>query len=486
MIVSLEAADPADNLTETAADEAEFRQGGIGQQLMSGYPVMNGLYGSNAAGYGQHMAAASAGGGSYVNMLRNLYRPPSMGLTDKVKHWVKSFMNRRQYVKPYYSPSMSNLQYSADEFGAKPMYVGANGYKAISVPLRQLQKYYKPYYASGDATGSQLLQSPPRSVSGNAAAASMMSYSPGSVSLGQNGGLYASEAANAAHFTSGSSGLFSSGSDSNGASLFGNGASSGSNLFSAGSGHSSNIFSGSHSGGLYGSSSGASGNIFSSSDGASSALFSAASLPGGSIYGSSGSPSSGLYHTSNGGAGSSMYSMDSGNSGIYSSDGGSSGSNGGTSSFYSSGNDGSSYGSSGAASGLHASLNSGSSGGSYGGDLYASGASPSATIYNPNSGDQARGYGGNKKSSYGGAGSSALYMPSDQRNAESYPGKSQESVVNSFNVDSSSNRHQGEQSYSVSFQPAQGKSYDSNSGFQPVSFSSEEGYKGGSFQGKSS
>ena len=81
--------------------EAEFRQG-----LVSSYPAAYG---------GANQFITGTGGSGYVNMLRNLYRPPSFGLTDKVKHWVKSFMNRRQYVKPYYNPT--NLQYSADEFG---------------------------------------------------------------------------------------------------------------------------------------------------------------------------------------------------------------------------------------------------------------------------------------------------------------------------------------------------------------------------------
>lgn len=93
---------------ETEAEEAEFRQG---LSALAGYPSAYGGAGNQFASM-----AGGSGGSGYVNMLRNLYRPPSIGLTDKVKHWVKSFMNRRQYVKPYYNPS--SLQYSADEFGA--------------------------------------------------------------------------------------------------------------------------------------------------------------------------------------------------------------------------------------------------------------------------------------------------------------------------------------------------------------------------------
>ncbi|XP_054717082.1 uncharacterized transmembrane protein DDB_G0289901-like [Uloborus diversus] len=486
----------AENLTET--DEAEFRQGGIAQQLMSSYPsVGGGMYG-NIAGYPMMASASGSNGGSYVNMLRNLYRPPSFGLTDKVKHWVKSFMNRRQYVKPYYNPSMSSLSYGVDEYG-KPTMMGANSYKAISIPLRQLQKYYKPYYASTDGAGSQFVQSPTRQIPGAASANSFVSYSPGSAGASAGSGtLYASESNSAGQFTGGSSGFYGGSSDGS-SSLYGAGASSlfspsgsGSSLFASASGPGSGIFSSGGSSGLFsaGGSSGlyspggGSSSMFSPSEGSSSALFSSAGLAGanGGIYGSSGSPSSGLYQGSSGGSSSGLFSLGNGNSGIYTSDG---------SSFYSAGNGGSDYESSAAASSLLSSLNSGGNSAGYG-DLFASGASPSATVYNPSSGSSSiRGHGGSNNKKQYGASSSALYMPSGERNTDSYQQKSASEPINSFNVDSTRNS-QAEPSYSVSFQPAQGKSFGSsfeNSGFQPVSFSSEDGFKSGNvpgFQEKSS
>ncbi|GIY70784.1 uncharacterized protein CDAR_73501 [Caerostris darwini] len=427
----------AENLTETAdADDAEFRQGGIAQQLMSSYPgvSMGNLYGGNAGGY-QLMGGAGAGttGGGGFNMLRNLYRPPSFGLTDKVKHWVKSFMNRRQYIKPYYNPT-GGLSYAPSEYGAKPMFGGANGYKAISVPLRQLQKYYKPYYAAGEGGSPQYMQSAAGSAPGSAGASSFVSYSPSAGGVGSSNGLYASESASSGHFTGGSSGF-------EGASaLYGAGAPASSGLFSPGGSPSSGLFS--------------------SGNGPNSGLFSGAGGSSGIFSGGDGS----MYYGSNDGGSS---------GGLYGSDGGSS--------YFSANSGAGGYGSSGSASSLLASLNSGSNGGNYG-DLYASGASPSAALYNPSNGDNGRNYGNsnNKQPSYTGAGSSALYISSDDRSSESYPSsKSSNEHTNSFNVDSARNS----ETYSVSFQPAQSKSY--SAGFQPVSYSADSGNTQG-FQEKSS
>lgn len=408
--------DPEENLTEAETDEAEFRQGGIGQQLgLSGY----GLYaGASNPGLQYAAAASNAGNGGYVNMLRNLYRPQqaSMGLTDKVKHWVKSFMNRRQYVKPYYSPS--GLQYSADEFGGgKPMFVGS-GYKAISVPLRQLQKYYKPMYA-GESGQSQL-----GSQLGSAGSSSILTYNPS--------GLYT--AGDGTQFSSSS--LF--GDNNAAAALFASGGSSaGSNLFSS-----------------YGGGQGA--GLFSQGGGESptSALFSAQGL-----YGSAGSAGS----QSGSGSSSGLYPSASGS---YSLDSSSNGGNGGN--LYASESGNSAY----FGSGGSRFLNGGSSSG-YGGDLFASGASPAASVYNP--GEQGgRGYGTKKlPSSYGSSGS-ALYMSSsDQRAAESSPSFAVKEPPSGFDSSSRGSSPPESHSYSVSFQPtsAQGKSYGGgNSGFQPVSF----------------
>ncbi|GBM71480.1 hypothetical protein AVEN_65378-1 [Araneus ventricosus] len=468
----------AENLTETDSDDAEFRQGGIAQQLMSSYPAMSmgNIYGGNTGGYQMMGAGSGATGGGYVNMLRNLYRPSSFGLTDKVKHWVKSFMNRRQYVKPYYNPT-GGLSYAAGEYGAKPMFGGANGYKAISVPLRQLQKYYKPYYANSEAGSPQYLQSAGGSSPGAAGASSFMSYSPSAGGVSSSGGLYASESANAGHFTGGTSGMYGSSADGASA-LYGAGGPASSGIFSSGNSPSGGLFSSGNAGssGLF-SSQGGSGGLFSGSDGSSSGLYTGAGLSSGGLYGSSGSPSSGLFHGSSGGANGPVFSLDgSSSSGIYGSEG---------SSSYFGGNGGAEgYGSSAAASSLLASLNGGSSGGSYG-DLYASGASPSAAVYSPSSGN-GRNYGNsnNKQPSYG-ASSSALYMSSDDRSSESYPSSKSSKEHNSFNVDSSRNT---ETSYSVSFQPAQGKSYSAayeSAGFQPVAYSPDSGNAQG-FQEKSS
>lgn len=369
-------------------DEAEFRQGGISQQLMSGYPV---AYASNQY----------ASGGGYANMLRNLYRPPSLGLTDKVKHWVKSFMNRRQYTKPYYSPSP--LQYSSDEFAAgKPVFLAGNSYKAISVPLRQLQKYYKPYH--GGETGG-VLQQP--QTSGSAA---FLNYSP-----------YASSNSGAGQFFAGgdAAGLFSQGETGAGF-----GASNG--LYSASSG-------GSSAGSVYGLSNGSPG---------SSSLYSI----------SNGSPgSNGLYGTSSGNSGSSssLYQAPSGSSSVFSLDAsslyGSADTNSGSSPYFGASSSGSI-------------LSSGS-------DLYASGASPVASVYNPN---QQSGYTGKKQPE------SALFMSSDQRNAESYAVK--DPAPNSFSLDSGRKESAPHSSFSVAFHPS---SSQGGSGFQPVSFASD-------FQGKNS
>ncbi|PRD25424.1 UNVERIFIED_CONTAM: hypothetical protein NCL1_40980 [Trichonephila clavipes] len=461
----------AENLTET--DDAEFRQGGIAQQLMSSYPAMGNVYGGNTGGYQLMGAGAGAnGGGGYVNMLRNLYRPPSFGLTDKVKHWVKSFMNRRQYVKPYYNPT-GGLSYAPSEYGGKPMF--GNGYKAISIPLRQLQKYYKPYYPTSEGGSPQYMQSAGGSSPGGAASASsFVGYNPSTGGVASNGGLYASESASAGHFTGGSGGVFSSPVDGASA-LYGAGGpssglfSSGSNPFSAGSGPN---------GGLFGGPGGSSG-IFSPSDSSNSGLFSGAN---GGLYGSSGSPSSGLYHgSSSGGANGPVFGLEGSSSGgLYGTESGSS--------FFNANGGAGGYGSSASASSLLASLNGGSNGGNYG-DLYASGANPSASLYNPSNGDNGRSYANsnNKQPGYG-ASSSALYISSDDRSSESYPSsKSSKEHSSNFNSDSSRNSH-AETSYSVSFQPAQGKSYSAafeSAGFQPVSYSADSGNNQG-FQEKSS
>ncbi|GFQ72590.1 uncharacterized protein TNCT_37541 [Trichonephila clavata] len=461
----------AENLTET--DDAEFRQGGIAQQLMSSYPAMGNVYGGNTGGYQLMGAGAGAnGGGGYVNMLRNLYRPPSFGLTDKVKHWVKSFMNRRQYVKPYYNPT-GGLSYAPSEYGAKPMF--GNGYKAISIPLRQLQKYYKPYYPTSEGGSPQYMQSAGGSAPGGAASASsFIGYNPSTSGVASNGGLYASESASAGHFTGGSSSVFSSPVDGASA-LYGAGGPS-SSLFSSGS----NPFSGGSgpNGGLFGGPGGSSG-IYSASDSSNSGLFSGTS---GGLYGSSGSPSSGLYHgSSSGGANGPVFGLEGSSSGgLYGSESGNS--------FFNANSGAGGYGSSASASSLLASLNGGSNGGGYG-DLYASGANPSASLYNPSNGDNGRSYANsnNKQPGYG-ASSSALYISSDDRSSESYPSsKSSKEHSSSFNSDSSRNSH-AETSYSVSFQPAQGKSYSAafeSAGFQPVSYSADSGNTQG-FQEKSS
>ncbi|KAG8195434.1 hypothetical protein JTE90_013889 [Oedothorax gibbosus] len=454
----------AENLTEAdngEEDGAEFRQGGIAQQLMPSYPAMAGVYSaSNGGGYqyaaGGNTAGASGTGSGYVNMLRNLYRPPSLGLTDKVRHWVKSFMNRRQYVKPYYNPAIGGIAYAPSEYGSKPVFA-ANGYKAISVPLRQLQKYYKPYYgtegASAAAAAGQYA-----GVAGSPGSASASSfYSPNGVA--SNGGLYASESASASQFSGGNSGLYGSPSDGS------------SGLFGGSGGAFS---SGSPSSGLFSQGAGSS-NIFNAPGGSSGIFGQSGDLSsyGGSLYGASGSPSSGLYHGSNAGS----YSVDASSYG---------GQEGSSQYFPSSSSDGG-YGSSAAASSILASLNGGSSnGGSSYGDLFASGANPAPSLYNP-SGNNQRQYNANKKSSNYGASNTALYMSSDERNSESYPKPAQE---NSFTVDSSSGNGQAGASYSFSVQPAQSKSYSSaafeNAGFQPVAYSPEASGNAPSFQEKSS
>lgn len=500
MLTAAFSSEVSDNLTEADGDEtAEFRQGGIAQQLMSSYPAMSvgNMYGGNTGGYQYGMAGQTGGSGGgtgsgagYVNMLRNLYRPPSFGLTDKVRHWVKSFMNRRQYVKPYYNPAVGGISYAPSEYGSKPVFA-ANGYKAISVPLRQLQKYYKPYYGASEGANAAS-QFAGASAPGSASASSF--YSPNGVA--SNGGLYASESANAGQFSGGF------GSPSEQAALFGNpGGASGSNIFSSGN----NPFSsGGASSGIFNSPGGSPSGIFGSSDGSNSGMYGGA----GGLYGASGSPSSGLFHGSNPGAafsldGSSYGGSDGSSPYFASSNGG--GSDGSSPYFGSSnggGSDGSSpyfgssngggYGNSAAASSILASLNGGgSSGGNYG-DLFASGANPAPSLYNPSNSDSSnRGYGGgnpNKKSNYG-ASNTALYMSSDDRNSESsYPKSS--GKENSFNVDSSGNSQAGA-SYSFSVQPAQSKSYSSaafeNAGFQPVAYSQQESAGNApSFQEKSS
>ncbi|GIY80671.1 uncharacterized protein CEXT_648871 [Caerostris extrusa] len=312
-------------------------------------------------------------------------------------------MNRRQYIKPYYNPT-GGLSYAPSEYGAKPMFGGANGYKAISVPLRQLQKYYKPYYAAGEGGSPQYMQSPAGSAPGSCrcqlfcklqpqcwwswfeqwivaparvparatslvVAAALRVPVPYTAPVHQPAAVDCSSRWQSIEWTI----------------LFGQWTNSGTLAVLEDPGNLPAVMA--------------------------PCTTDPVEVQAAVCTGSSGSSANGP---------------------VFSVDGGSSG-------------------------GL------GSNGGNYG-DLYASGASPSAALYNPSNGDNGRNYGNsnNKQPSYTGAGSSALYISSsDDRSSESYPSsKSSNEHANSFNVDSARNS----ETYSVSFQPAQSKNptVDSN------------------------
>lgn len=268
---------------------------------------------------------------------------------------------------------------------SKPVFLSGNSYKAISVPLRQLQKYYKPYYPEQQASGSNSLLN-------------YGLYSPsaaGLYSAGTGAGAGSSSAFSAAASNPGTSQLFA-GSSPGTSQLFAGNNFGGSSF--GGSSYGGSSYGGSNTGAsqlFAGNGQGAS-QLFAGSDG----LFSQGESPTSALFSASGlygTGSQGSYQPSSAG-GSSIYSIDS--SSLY-------GSSDGSSAYY----------------------GASSSGNGSPSDLYASGANPVPSIYNP---------GAQGKT----ASESALYMP-DQRNA----GK--ETVASSsFSVDSGRNSNGPQSSFS--------------------------------------
>lgn len=405
-------------------DEAEYRQS-VGQQYLANYPGV-GLYGN---GY-QYVGNGGSTGSSYGNMLRQLYRPPSFGLTDKVRSWVKSFLNRRQYVKPFYTPAMTSLAYTTDDLSGKPVYVAGASYKPVAVPLRQIQKYYKPFYSGSDAAQSQFTSTGgQRAAAGSPGTSGITSYSVipstsgSSATLGSTdsaaSGVYAVNSASnnalyAALANSGTSG-----------SLFGSTGTSNSGLFGS-STDGKAIFGTGNRGVLYGSNGGASGNSYFTAGGNSQLdsmyLPNAASGSSG-LYGSSGGVDAGSLYSTSGSNNAELFSSAS-NSGYY----------------LSNGNNGGLYSSGGSSSGLFSS-GGGNSGSVSNGALYAASLG-----------------GGNSYIPSGSAESSATYAVDSAYDA-SVP-------------------YASESSYSVSYQRPQSKSYsasasDNKSSFQPVNFGTD-------------